>query len=54
LSDKGIDDLLQNLYYRAKEKETKVFLIDHKNLGNFGGFHGTVKIVKDEKGSHII
>jgi len=53
LSDKGIDDLCQALYYRAKENEKKIFLIDHKNLGSFGGFHSTINIVKDERGSHI-
>jgi hypothetical protein len=53
LSDKGIDDLCQALYYRAKENEKKIFLIDHKNLNTFGGFHGTINVVKDEKGSHV-
>jgi DNA repair exonuclease SbcCD ATPase subunit len=53
LSDKGIEDLLQILYYRAKEKEIKIFLIDHKQLSTFGGFHGIINIIKDEKGSHI-
>jgi len=53
LSDKGIDDLCQTLYYRAKENEKKIFLIDHKNLGSYGMFTGTINIVKDENGSHI-
>jgi DNA repair exonuclease SbcCD ATPase subunit len=53
LSEKGIDDLCQFFYYRANEKETKIFLIDHKNLANFGGFHGIISIDKSEKGSQI-
>lgn len=54
LSNKGIDDLLQTLYYRAKENEKKIFLIDHKQLNTFGGFHGSIKIVKNNQGSQII
>ena len=54
LSPVGISDLVQLLYDRAKENNKKLFLIDHKDLGSFGMFSGTINIVKDEKGSHIV
>jgi DNA repair exonuclease SbcCD ATPase subunit len=53
LSEKGIEDLLEILYYRAKENQSRIFVIDHKNLGNFGGFHNTLKVTKDKKGSRV-
>ena len=54
LSPVGISDLVQLLYDRAKENNKKLFLIDHKDLGSFGMFSGTINIVKDEKGSHMV
>jgi DNA repair exonuclease SbcCD ATPase subunit len=53
MSSKGIDDLLQNLYYRAKDAGKKIFIIDHKDLQNFGGFHKIIKVVKGKNGSTI-
>lgn len=54
LSPGGISDLVQLLYDRSKENNQKIFLIDHKSLGSYGMFSGTVKIVKNNKGSQII
>lgn len=53
LSENGISDLVDILFQRSKENEKKLFLIDHKNLGSYGMFTGTINIVKDENGSHI-
>lgn len=53
LSEQGIDNLLDILYYRAKEQGKKIFIIDHKDLYTYGGFSGVVNITKTAKGSVI-
>jgi DNA repair exonuclease SbcCD ATPase subunit len=53
LSDKGVSDLVQILFERAKDNNKTIFLIDHKGLGSYGSFTGEIKIIKDKKGSRI-
>jgi len=53
LSEKGIDDLLEILYDRARDTGKKLFMIDHRDFHTFGGFDGFIKVVKDEEGSRI-
>lgn len=53
LSEEGISDLLTALNERAIREQRTIWIVDHRSLG-YGGFAGTVTIVKDDKGSRII
>ena len=53
LSEQGITDLLDTLADRSTELEKQLWVIDHRSL-QYGGFEKTVKVVKDETGSHIV
>lgn len=54
LSEQGIDDLLENLYDRARSLHKKVFIIDHRSLDTRGEFDGVLSVVKKTgKGSLI-
>lgn len=52
LSTTGIQDLLEALKQRVLAQEKTIFLIDHKDFESNGIFDKTIKIVKDDKGSH--
>ncbi len=52
LSEEGIDDLLETLYYRAQNLKKQIWVVDHRAL-QYGGFASTVIVVKDEKGSYF-
>lgn len=51
LTDGGIEDLLNLLRERAKNKNRKVFIIDHRTFNSFGLFNNNVKVIKTVKGS---
>jgi len=53
LSEEGVLDLLDCLAARAKREQRAVWVVDHRSLG-YGGFDGTVTVVKTEAGSHIV
>lgn len=53
MSEQGIADLVTMLYERAKDQDKLIFLVDHRGMENYGAFAGEIKIVKDDKGSHI-
>lgn len=52
LSEKGIEDLLEALSFRADSQRKQVWLVDHRAL-TFSGFTEIWSIVKDQKGSKI-
>lgn len=52
LSEEGIEDLLDALYYRARNKGKQIWVIDHRAL-NYGGFTETVVVTNDERGSYF-
>ncbi len=52
MGDEGLADLAETLAERAENSGKICFLVDHHNI-DFGGFAGTINIIKDEKGSHI-
>lgn len=51
LSGQGLEDLLEVLAERARERKIRILLADHKALEY--AFDGTVRIVKDGDGSRI-
>lgn len=53
LSEEGIRDLLQALSERAIRERRAIWIVDHRALG-YGGFTGTVTVVRDEKGSRVV
>lgn len=53
LSEEGINDLLAALGARAAREQRTIWVVDHRALG-YGGFAGTVTVVKDEKGSRVV
>lgn len=53
LSEEGVLDLLDCLAARAKREQRQLWVVDHRSLG-YGGFDGTVTVVKTEAGSHIV
>jgi DNA repair exonuclease SbcCD ATPase subunit len=53
LSEEGITDLMNALKERAIREGRTIWVVDHRSLG-YGGFDGTVTVVKDDKGSRII
>jgi DNA repair exonuclease SbcCD ATPase subunit len=52
LSEAGIQDMLQVFADRARRYNKIILLADHRAL-DFGGFAGTITVVKDQNGSHI-
>jgi len=52
LSEAGIVDLLGVLKERAEQQQKIILLADHRSL-SFGGFAGTISVIKDENGSRI-
>lgn len=52
LSEEGIEDLLDALYYRARDKGKRIWIIDHRSLA-YGGFADTVTVVSDKGGSYF-
>ena len=52
LSESGIQDLLSVLATRAGRQKKVILLADHRAL-DFGGFAGTIHVVKDEHGSRL-
>jgi DNA repair exonuclease SbcCD ATPase subunit len=52
LSAGGVDDLMESLHQRAITEGRQIWVVDHRSL-SYGGFAGTVLVVKDEDGSHI-
>lgn len=52
LSAAGIEDLLETLSSRAHTLGKQIWVVDHRSL-DFGGFAGTVTVVKDREGSKI-
>lgn len=53
LSEEGITDLMQALSERAARERRAIWIVDHRALG-YGGFSGTVTVVRDEKGSRVV
>lgn len=53
LSEEGITDLMNALKERAIREGRTIWVVDHRSLG-YGGFDGTVTVVKDDKGSRLI
>jgi DNA repair exonuclease SbcCD ATPase subunit len=53
LSEEGINDLLAALSQRAAREQRTIWVVDHRALG-YGGFAGTVTIVRDERGSRVV
>lgn len=53
LSGSGIADLLQVLADRAARLKKVILLADHRSL-EFGGFAGTIRLVKDRAGTRIL
>lgn len=52
MSQEGLLDLAETLADRAEAANKVVLLVDHNNI-DYGGFAGTVTIVKDKNGSRI-
>lgn len=52
LSAQGVDDLLHSLRDRAVQERRQIWVVDHRSL-SFGGFAGTVLVVKDAQGSRL-
>lgn len=52
LSETGIQDLLSVLAARAERQKKIILLADHRAL-DFGGFAGTISVIKDKNGSRI-
>ncbi len=52
LSESGIQDLLTVLATRAERQKKIILLADHRAL-DFGGFAGTISVVKDQDGSRV-
>lgn len=52
MSESGIQDLLVVLAERAQRHQKVILLADHRAL-DFGGFAGTINIIKDGQGSRI-
>ncbi len=52
LSEAGIQDLLSVLATRAERQKKVILLADHRAL-DFGGFAGTISVIKDQDGSRI-
>ncbi len=52
MSEEGIQDTLQTLHDRAHSLGRQIWVIDHNSL-DFGGFSGTLTIIKDTEGSHL-
>jgi DNA repair exonuclease SbcCD ATPase subunit len=53
LSEEGIKDLVETLYYRAATLNKRIFFIDQRNMKTFGEFKGIIKVVKEKGGSFI-
>jgi DNA repair exonuclease SbcCD ATPase subunit len=53
LSEEGLMDLANYLSNRAQTLGKQIWLVDH-NIPNFSGISGSIKIVKDDKGSRIV
>jgi DNA repair exonuclease SbcCD ATPase subunit len=53
LSDKGIQQLLDVLYFRAKKLKKTILLADHRDFNTFGKFSGTLSLIKDKRGTRI-
>jgi len=53
LSEEGITDLLGALNERAHRERRAIWVVDHRALG-YGGFAGTVTIIKDDRGSRVV
>lgn len=52
MGDEGLTDLAETLAERAENTKKVILLVDHHSI-EFGGFAGTVTIVKDKNGSQI-
>lgn len=52
LSAEGLNDLAETLAERAEMTNKRIFLIDH-HIMDFGRFAGTIRVIKDGKGSSI-
>lgn len=52
LNPLGIDQLLTFFETRSRSENKQVWLVDHRSY-DYGGFDGTMHVIKDEKGSHI-
>lgn len=52
LSQQGVTDLLDGLAQRAEIEQRQIWVVDHRSLG-YGGFSGSVTVVKDRKGSRF-
>lgn len=50
INEQGVRDLLDCLSLRAKKEGRPIWIVDHRSLG-YGGFKGSVGIVKQKKGS---
>lgn len=53
LSEEGIKDLVETLYYRAETLQKRIFFIDQRNMKTFGEFKGIIRVVKEKEGSLI-
>jgi DNA repair exonuclease SbcCD ATPase subunit len=53
LSKEGIDAMLEVLRGRVIDERRKIFIIDHRDFNTYGGFDGTINIVKDKRGSRV-
>lgn len=52
LSENGITDLLEVLKERAEQQKKVILLADHRSF-SFGGFAGTISVIKDKNGSRV-
>lgn len=52
LSHQGVTDLLNALSRRAQDEQRQIWIVDHRSLG-YGGFAGTVTVVKGKGGSRF-
>lgn len=53
MSPQGVDDLLQGLATRAREKRRQVWIVDHRSF-TFGGFAGEALVIKGKDGTRIV
>lgn len=52
LSREGLFDLAEALAQRAEETNRRIFMVDH-HVMEFGGFTGTLSVVRDKNGAHL-
>lgn len=53
MSPQGVEDLLQGLATRAREKRRQVWIVDHRSF-TFGGFAGEALVIKGKDGTRIV